>query len=249
MQEKTPPEKPVKHAQSPAEASVPLTFWGRFFCFIRINVFAGLIVLAPLVITLWLFKALVLTADDHLQSLIPERYHLNALIEHFSGISIPYNLHGLGLVVGVLFLVLTGLLVRNIVGKKLLSMGEGVLGTIPGVRSVYHAIKQITETVTSANSKSFRKVVMLEYPRKGIWCLGFVTGATKGEVQKETDKKLINVFLPTTPNPTSGFLLFVPESDLTEMDMSVDEGLKMIISAGIVTPKLKKRRSSAKKTT
>jgi len=212
------------------------TLFRRFTHFLKVNLLAGLVVLAPLVITLWLFKTIVVTVDRQLMGFIPQRYQLNSLLESFFGVSIGVELHGLGLLAGLLFLILAGLLVRNFFGKTLLSWGESVLGTIPGVRSVYHAIKQITQTVASSKSKSFRKVVMLEYPRKGIWSLGFVSGATKGQVQSERDEKLINVFLPTTPNPTSGFLLFVPEKDLTELDMTVDQGLKMIISAGIVTP-------------
>ncbi len=212
------------------------TFLGRILKFLRVNFFAGLVVLAPLVITLWLFKGLVIMVDNTLLGLVPQNYHLNNLLFNYFGILLPFDLHGLGVLAGISLLVVTGLLVRNIFGKTLLHWGERMLGTIPGVSSVYNAIKQITETVTSANSKSFRKVVMVEYPRKGIWAVGFVSGVTQGQAQKEVKEKLINVFLPTTPNPTSGFLLFFPEKDLIELDMTVDQGLRMIISAGIVTP-------------
>ena len=221
-------------AQQPAVENK--TVLGRFMHFLKVNLFAGLVVLAPLVITLWLFKTIVVAVDNRLIGLVPQQYRLNALLEHYFGLQLGFDIHGLGLLAGIILLVISGLLVRNIFGKTILLWGERILGTIPGVRSVYHAIKQITETVTSANSKSFRKVVMLEYPRKGIWAIGFVSGSTKGQAQKEVAQKLINVFLPTTPNPTSGFLLFVPEQDLIELDMTVDQGLKMIISAGIVTP-------------
>ena len=111
---------------------------------------------------------------------------------------------------------------------------------MPVVRSIYGAIKQIMETVMSTNSDSFREVVLVEYPRKGIWVIGFVTGETKGEVQSLTKDKVINIFVPTTPNPTSGFLLFIPQKDLVYMDMKVEDAVKMVISGGIVTPKIKK---------
>lgn len=218
----------------------------KFLHSLKVNLFAGLVVLAPLVITLWLFKTIVVGIDNRLLGFIPQQYHVSALIEKFFGVQIGFELHGLGLLAGIIFLVLAGVLVRNIFGKTLLSWGESVLGTIPGVRSVYHAIKQIIETVASSKSKSFRKVVMLEYPRKGIWSIGFVSGSTKGQAQSEVPEKLINVFLPTTPNPTSGFLLFVPEQDLIELDMTVDQGLKMIISAGIVTPTKQQGKTALK---
>lgn len=212
------------------------TVGARILNFIKVNFFAGLAILAPLVVTLWLFKTLVISVDNMLLGYVPERFHLNNLLfEHFQ-IVLPINPHGLGLLVGVTFLVVVGILARNIFGRTLVGWGERVLNRIPGVSAVYNSVKQITETVTATNSKSFRKVVMVEYPRKGIWAIGFVSGTTQGQAQRETKEKLINVFVPTTPNPTSGFLLLFPESDLIELDMTVDQGLKMIISAGIVTP-------------
>ena len=125
-------------------------------------------------------------------------------------------------------------------GRTLLKSGERVLDKMPVVRSVYGAIKQVMETVMSTNSNSFREVVLVEYPRKGIWVIGFVTGETKGEVQSLKKEKLINVFIPTTPNPTSGFLLFFPKKDLIYMHMKIEDAVKMVISGGIVTPKIKK---------
>ena len=130
------------------------TFRGRFWAFLKLNFFAGLVVLAPLVVTLWLFKTIVISVDNALLGFVPERYHLNNLLfEHFE-IILPFDPHGLGLLVGVLFLVLVGLAVRNIFGRTLLHWGERLLGRIPGVSSIYNALKQITETVTSTNSKS-----------------------------------------------------------------------------------------------
>ena len=124
----------------------------------------------------------------------------------------------------------------------MLKAGERVLDKMPVVRSIYGAIKQIMETVMSTNSDSFREVVLVEYPKKKIWVIGFVTGETKGEVQTLNDETLINVFIPTTPNPTSGFLLFVPKKDLIYMKMKVEDAVKMVISGGIVTPKMKTKK-------
>lgn len=235
-----PPNVPDIHADDllvgGAAVKPRRTLGARFLNFIKVNFFAGLAILAPLVVTLWLFKTLVISVDNMLLGYVPERFHLdNILFEHFQ-IVLPVDPHGLGLLAGVVFLVVVGILARNIFGRTLVSWGERILNRIPGVSAVYNSVKQITETVTATNSKSFRKVVMVEYPRKGIWAIGFVSGTTQGQAQKEISKKLINVFLPTTPNPTSGFLLLFPESDLIELDMTVDQGLKMIISAGIVTP-------------
>lgn len=230
------PDSPLEELLAGGFEPTQKTFGGRILAFIKLNFFAGLVVLAPLFITLWLFKTIVVSVDNTLLGFVPERYHLNNLLfEHFE-IILPFDPHGLGLLAGVVFLVLVGLAVRNIFGRTLIGWGERILGRIPGVSSIYNALKQITETVTSTNSKSFRKVVMVEYPRKGIWAIGFVSGTTQGQAQRAIEHKLINVFLPTTPNPTSGFLLFFPEEDLIELDMTVDQGLKMIISAGIVTP-------------
>ena len=115
-------------------------------------------------------------------------------------------------------------------------MGERLLSRMPVVRSVYGTLKQIFETVLAQSSRSFREVVLIEYPRRGIGAIGFVTGPTRGEIQDQADEELVNVFLPTTPNPTSGFLLFVPRKDLIHLDMSIEDGIKMVISGGIVTP-------------
>ena len=189
-----------------------------------------MLVTAPAVITIYFLFLLVTTLDGWLVSVIPSRFRP----EYVWGIYIP----GIGLLAGLIVVVTAGALTRNYFGRKLVRYGEEVMQSIPGVRSVYGAVKQIVETVGATNSRAFREVVMIEYPRKGIWCLGFLTGITKGEVQHVTTKPVLNVFLPTTPNPTSGFLLFVPEEDVIRLNMSVEEGLKMVISGGIVTPTL-----------
>ena len=217
---------------------------GRFFAFLRINALTGLVVLAPVLITVWLLKLLIISTDNFLQGFIPEPYHLNNLVDQYFHTQLPFDFHGLGLLAGALLLILVGMLARNLFGRKLVNLGEALLNRIPGVRSVYVSVKQVIETLATSNSKSFREVVMVEYPRKGIWALGFVSGTTKGQVQKLEDEELVNVFLPTTPNPTSGFLLFIPRKDLVTLDMSIEQGIKMVISAGIVTPTIAEGRQA-----
>ena len=142
----------------------------------------------------------------------------------------------MGLIISIFTITIIGALTPGFIGRTLLKAGERVLDKMPVVRTIYGAIKQIMETVMSTNSESFREVVLVEYPRKGIWVIGFVTGETKGEVQSLNKSQLINIFIPTTPNPTSGFLLFIPKEDLVYMDMKVEDAVKMVISGGIVTP-------------
>jgi uncharacterized membrane protein len=130
------------------------------------------------------------------------------------------------------------MLTAGLAGRTLVRMGERLLSRMPVVRSVYGTLKQIFETILAQKSRSFREVVLIEYPRRGLGAIGFVTGPTRGEVQARSEDELVNVFLPTTPNPTSGFLLFVPKRDLIHLDMSIEEGIKLVISGGIVTPSM-----------
>jgi uncharacterized membrane protein len=185
-----------------------------------------MLVTAPAAITFYMAWLLITWIDSMVKGLLPERYEL-----FFPG-SIP----GLGLVLLVIFLILVGMFTAGFVGRLLINVSESLLARMPVIRSIYGAIKQILETVLAQQSNAFRQVVLVEYPRKGIWALGFVSGATKGEVQNLTAEECVNVFLPTTPNPTSGFLLFVPRGDLIVLNMTVEEGIKMVVSGGIVTP-------------
>ncbi|MDP3981918.1 MAG: DUF502 domain-containing protein [Chlamydiota bacterium] len=133
-------------------------------------------------------------------------------------------------------LMLVGMIARNYLGGKLIRLGEGLLGRIPLFNKVYVTLKQISESIWGDNKRIFENVAMIEYPRKGIYSLCFITSEGRGEVQMKTDQEVVNVFLPTTPNPTSGFFLMIPRSDITLLDMSVEEGIKMIISGGVLTP-------------
>ncbi len=190
---------------------------------------AGLLVWVPLGVTVMVIKLLVGIMDQTLLWL-PEPYRPETLL----GFHVP----GLGVVLSVIIVLGTGVVVANLFGRKLVEMWENILARIPLVRTIYASVKQILETVFSSG-QSFRKVLLLEYPRKGLWTLAFQSSTSQGEAQTKTGQEVINVFIPTTPNPTSGFFIMVPRSDVVELDMSVDDGLKMIISAGVMVPEWK----------
>lgn len=188
---------------------------------------AGLLVWIPLGVTVMVINLLVGLMDQTLL-LLPEEYQPDALL----GFHIP----GLGVVLSVIVVLGTGIVVANLFGRKLVKLWESFLARIPLVRTIYASVKQIMETVFSSSGQSFRKVLLVEYPRKGLWTLAFQSGTTRGEAQSKTGIEVINIFIPTTPNPTSGFFIMVPRDDVIALDMSVDDGLKMIISAGVVVP-------------
>lgn len=211
------------------------TFLGR----VRAYFLAGVLVTAPLGITLWLTWGIITFFDSKVIPLIPAHYNPETYL--------PVHLPGLGLLLAFVVLVLIGWVAAGLFGRWLVRMSERLLNQMPVVRNVYSAVKQIMETVLAQNASAFRYVVLVEYPRRGIWTMGFVTGNTDGEVKNVVDAELVNVFIPTTPNPTSGFLLFVPKKDLYYLDMSSEEGFKMLVSTGIVTPP--DRRSEERRST
>ncbi|HEC28172.1 MAG TPA: DUF502 domain-containing protein [Gammaproteobacteria bacterium] len=188
---------------------------------------AGILVWLPLGVTVLVIKLFV-DLMDRILLLIPPEY----TPEQVLGFSIP----GLGVIISIAIILLTGMIAANLLGGKLVALWESILARIPLVRSIYSAVKQLTETLFSSSGQSFRKVLMIEYPRRGLWTLAFQTGTDVGEAQQKTGEDVVNVYVPTTPNPTSGFFLMVPKKDVIELDMSVDEGLKMIISMGVVVP-------------
>ena len=194
----------------------------------------GIIVTAPIAITLWILFGIIKMIDNAVVPLLPPVYNPQTYLERYFGITA--DIPGIGLVVMLFALTLIGFLAAGFFGRMVVRTGESLVNRMPVVRSVYGALKQIFETVLEARSRSFREVVLVEYPRRGIWALGFITSTTEGEVQHVTAEKVVNVFLPTTPNPTSGFLLFVPRKDLVVLQMTVEEGIKMVVSGGIITP-------------
>jgi len=191
----------------------------------------GILVITPIILTIYVAWAFITFVDNLVVPLVPINYRPSNYL--------PFSIPGLGLIIVFIFTTLVGSLATGLFGRTLIRIWENILNRMPVVRSVYSAIKQILETVMAAQSDAFRQSVLVQYPRKDIWAIGFVTGATKGEVGKNVSKKMVNVFMPTTPNPTSGFLLFFPEKDLIYLKMSVEDALKLVVSGGMVIPKEK----------
>lgn len=198
------------------------------FRWLRRSLVTGLIVWVPLVVTVVVVRFLINLMDRSLL-VLPPAWRPEALL----GFHVP----GLGLLLTILVLIVTGLLAANLLGRRLLSFSESIVTRIPLIRSIYSGAKQVAETVLSDGGASFKKVMLVQYPRKGVWSMCFQTSTELAEIQHRTEDQVVSVFVPTTPNPTSGFVLFVPRGDLTELDMTVDEGLKMIISLGVVVPR------------
>jgi len=193
----------------------------------------GLVIAAPLSITIYITWTFINWVDAWVKPWIPARYNP----DHY----LPFTVPGFGLIVAIFLLTFLGAATANLFGRTIIAYGEMLLDRMPLVRSIYRGLKQIFETVLSQSSQSFQNVGLIQYPRPGLWAIVFVATDTKGELKEkaggeETD--LVNVFLPTTPNPTSGFLLIVPKKDVTILDMSVEDAAKAVISGGLVTPKL-----------
>jgi len=189
---------------------------------------AGILITAPISITFYLGWVFVAYVDSKVTPLIPLKYNPETYL--------PYGVPGLGVVVMVVGLILIGALTAGFMGRFFQRIWGRLISKVPVLRGVYNALKQILETVLAQQSNAFREAVLVEYPRRGMWVIAFITGRTKGEVQSLTEPDVINLFVPTTPNPTSGFLIFVAKEDIVPLSMSVEEALKMVISGGIVTP-------------
>ena len=201
---------------------------------IRRYLVAGILVWVPLGITLLLINFLVGFMDRTL-GLVPLAYRPETLL----GFAIP----GLGVILTIIILLVTGVLVANFVGRSVIGGWESLLERIPVVRSIYSAAKNFAEIVFSDSGKAFKKVYLIEYPRKGLYTLTFQTATEMGEVQSRTGEEVICCFVPTTPNPTSGFIVIVPKSEVIELDMSVDEAAKFIMSLGVVVPQWTKQQT------
>ena len=203
----------------------------KFTSNLRNNFLTGLAVIIPVFITTYLIWSTIGIVDGWVLPLIPEKYAL----DKFIGIDVK----GIGVIIFLLFTVFIGSLTKGYFGRTILKSVESLVDRMPVVRSIYNGIKQIAETVFSQSNNSFERACLVEYPRKGIWAVAFVSTKTKGEVSEKIgkNKDLFSIFLPTTPNPTSGFLLFLPEKDIIFLDMTVEDAAKLVISAGLVTPK------------
>jgi len=196
---------------------------------LRANFLTGLVLVGPIFLTIYLVWIFVGFVDDRVLPWVPAAYHPSSWL----GTDVP----GIGLVFFLLITTFVGWSTKGLFGRQLLRWGEGFLERTPIVRSIYNAIKQIIETIFSQSQSSFTDACLVEYPRKGIWAVAFVSTEAKGEVPTRAgEPDLLSIFLPTTPNPTSGFLLFAPRRDVVMLDMSVEDAAKMVISAGLVVP-------------
>ncbi|MCH9745675.1 MAG: DUF502 domain-containing protein [Proteobacteria bacterium] len=187
---------------------------------------SGLLFWIPLGLSIVVIKFFLELVND----ILPREYLPEALFQLDS--TIP----GSGIIWVILIIILTGALVSNFVGRKLVEVWEKILNKIPGFRGIYKALKQLSDTVLSPSGNSFKKALLIEYPRKGLWTIAFQTGQYQGEIAEKIGQEMVNIYVPTTPNPTSGFFIMLPKSDVIELDMSVDEAFKLIISTGVVEP-------------
>jgi uncharacterized membrane protein len=199
-----------------------------FFQRMRGNFLTGLVVVAPIVLTAYLIWTVVTFIDGQIVPWVPKVYNPSTY-----GLNIP----GFGVVVFLLFTAIVGAITKGFVGRQVIRWGEDLVDRTPIVRSVYNALKQIVETILNQSQATFQKACLVEYPRRGIWAVAFVSTETGGELpEKMGEDEMMSVFLPTTPNPTSGFLLFVPKRDVVMLDMDVEQAAKLVISAGLVVP-------------
>lgn len=207
---------------------------------LRNSFLTGVVVIAPVWLTIWLVWSVVGWIDGFVLPLVPGAYQPDRFIQSLLGLdpSVQINIRGIGVVIFLLFTILVGWIAKGLIGRSLIAWGESIVERTPVVRSIYSGIKQISETVFAQSERSFEKACLIQYPRPGIWAIGFISTNTKGEIAARGNdgEPMLSIFLPTTPNPTSGFLLFVPQADVIELDMTVEDAAKLVISAGLVYP-------------
>jgi len=206
-----------------------------FFAGLRSSFLTGLIVIAPIGITIWLIWTLAGWIDGWVLPLIPNAYNPALLLRDHTGLTV--DIRGIGVVTFLVFTVLVGWIAKGIIGRSLIRWAESLVLSIPVIRSLYSGVKQIAETILQQGQQNFDKACLIEYPRQGIWAIGFISTTAKGEIaRRHGPEAMVSVFVPTTPNPTSGFLLFLPKKDVIVLDMAVEDAAKLIISAGLVYP-------------
>lgn len=215
----------------------------------RNNFLTGIVVIAPIGLTAWLIWTVVGWVDGFVWPFVPDAYQPTELLNRFLGREgedrIEINVRGVGVGVFFVFTFIVGWIAKGLIGRSFIRWAEGLVLSIPVVRSVYGGVKQIAETIFAQSETSFDKACLVEYPRKGIWAIAFISTHAKGEIAEKTPHdEMVSVFLPTTPNPTSGFLLFVPKEDVIILDMSVEDAAKLVISAGLVYPNGKEAKEA-----
>jgi uncharacterized membrane protein len=221
------PETPKKDHPQPSH--------NHFWAHIRNYLLAGILVTGPIGITIYLTWVIVDFIDQKVAQLIPEVY-----LKKMNDI-VPFSVPGIGLIIALLIFILIGFLTANLFGQAFVKLSERIFEKMPFVRGFYSATKQVFETLFSKQSSAFRQVLLVTFPTKGSYALGFLTGSSVSEIESVADGEMLNVFVPTTPNPTSGFLLFVPRNEAIVLKMSVEDGLKLVISGGIISPEDKEK--------
>ena len=211
------------------------------FAGLRASFLTGLIVIAPIGLTIWLIWTVVGWIDGFVLPFVPHQFRP----EEYIGI----NLRGVGVIIFLIFTVIVGWIAKGLIGRSLIRWAESLVNRTPVVRSIYSGIKQIAETVFAQSERNFEKACLVEYPRRGIWAIGFISTEAKGEITEKAreDGDMVSVFVPTTPNPTSGFLLFFPKNDIVELEMSIEDAAKLVISAGLVYPNGKEAKKAVEK--
>ena len=220
-----------------------MNFLSKIYKRLRNDFFKGILISAPVFITFYVAWILIKFFDNKVTPIIGPLIPNNLNPSSY----LPFEIPGVGLITVFIFFSFVGFLTTGLFGRAFSSLAEKILSKMPVLRNIYSGLKQLFETILTKKSNSFREVVLIEYPRKDIWAMGFLTGNTEGEVQRITKNSLLNIFLPTTPNPTSGFLLFLPAKDVVRLNMTVEEGIKMIISAGMLTPSEKQKKFNSLK--
>ena len=224
--------------EEPFQTPPPAPRRKSFFSGLRNSFLTGVVVIAPVGLTVWLIWSVIGWVDGVVLPFVPNRYQPENILNTFLGLDIQLQLRGLGVVFFLIFTTFVGWLAKGLLGRSLIRSAERFVNRMPVVRSIYSGVKQIAETVFSQADRSFEKACIVQYPRKGIWAVGFISTSAKGEIRARVNdaQNLLSVFVPTTPNPTSGFLFFFPAEDVIELDMSIEDAAKLVISAGLVYP-------------
>lgn len=193
---------------------------------LRNYLISGLLFWIPLILSVIVIKFFL----EFVNSLVPQEYLPEVIF------NLDTTIPGSGVILVLVILIITGLLVTNILGRRLVSLWESLLNKIPGFRNIYNVLKKVSDTVLNSSTESFKKAYLIQYPNKGIWVIAFQSGDYRGQAESVIGEEIINLFVPTTPNPTSGFFVLIPKKDTLELDISVEEAFKLVISAGVVTP-------------
>lgn len=230
----------------PFQSTPPPTPRKPLFSGLRNSFLTGIVVIAPVGLTVWLIWTVIGWVDGFVLPFVPNSYQPENIIKQIFGDESQMNIRGLGVIFFLVFTTIVGWIAKGVIGRFFIRNAETLVHRMPVVRSIYSGVKQIAETVFAQSERSFEKACLIQYPRKGIWAVGFISTVAKGEVQSKAskDNKLLSVFVPTTPNPTSGFLLFFPEEDVIQLDMNIEDAAKLVISAGLVYPDNKSISSS-----